>query len=77
MGRLIIQGVTQQTDMEIVGAIEYAEHPQIGSDAGVVAGIRRIGVAITSKLNDALGNADVVIEFSKPEANVTASQAGC
>ena len=70
MGRLIIQGVTQQADMEIVGAIEYAEHPQIGSDAGVVAGIGEIGVAITSELNDALGNADVVIEFSKPEATL-------
>ena len=70
MGRLIIQGVNQQADMEIVGAIEYAEHPQIGSDAGVVAGIGEIGVAITSELNDALGNADVVIEFSKPEATL-------
>lgn len=56
--------------MEIVGAIEYAEHPQIGSDAGVVTGIGEIGVAITSELNDALGNADVVIEFSKPEATL-------
>ena len=72
MGQLIIQGVTQQDDMEIVGAIEYAEHPQIGSDAGVVAGIGEIGVAITSELNDVLGDADVVIEFSKPEATVTA-----
>ena len=70
MGRLIIQGVTQQADMELVGAIEYAEHPQIGSDAGVVAGIGEIGVAITSELSDVLGDADVVIEFSKPEATL-------
>jgi 4-hydroxy-tetrahydrodipicolinate reductase len=70
MGRLIIQGVTQQPDMEIAGAIEYREHPQIGSDAGVVAGIGEIGVAITGNLADVLGSADVVIEFSKPEATV-------
>ena len=70
MGRLIIQGVTQQADMELVGAIEYPEHPQIGSDAGVVAGIGEIGVAITSELSDVLGDADVVIEFSKPEATL-------
>ena len=70
MGRLIIQGVTQQTDMEIVGAIEYPEHPQIGSDAGVVAGIGEIGVAITGALQDVLEEADVVIEFSKPEVTV-------
>ena len=70
MGRLIIQSVDQQEDMELVGAIEYPEHPQIGSDAGVVAGIGEIGVAITGKLAEALDSADVVIEFSKPEATV-------
>ena len=70
MGRLIIQGVAQQTDMEIVGAIEYAEHPHIGSDAGVVAGIGEIGVAITSELDKVLGDTDVVIEFSKPRATL-------
>jgi 4-hydroxy-tetrahydrodipicolinate reductase len=70
MGRLIIQGVSQQADMELVGAIEYPEHPQIGSDAGVVAGIGDIGVPITSELDDVLQNADVVIEFSKPEATL-------
>ncbi len=70
MGRLIIQGVSQQADMELAGAIEYPEHPQIGSDAGVVAGIGDIGVPITGELNDVLQNADVVIEFSKPEATI-------
>ena len=70
MGRLIIQGVLQQTDMELVGAIEYPEHPQIGSDAGVVAGIGEIGVSITSELQEKLQEADVVIEFSKPEATL-------
>ena len=70
MGRLIVQSVAQQDDMELVGAIEYSEHPQIGSDAGVVAGIGEIGVAITGKLEEALESADVVIEFSKPEATV-------
>ncbi len=70
MGRLIIQSVAQQEDMELVGAIEYPEHPQIGSDAGVVAGVGAIGVAITGKLGEALESADVVIEFSKPEATV-------
>ena len=70
MGRLIIRGVSEQADMEIVGAIEFPEHPQIGSDAGVVAGIGEIGIAITGSLEDVLENADVVIEFSKPEATL-------
>ena len=68
MGRCITRCVAQQTDMQLVGAIQYPSHPHIGSDAGVVAGIGDIGVPITGKLGDVLQNADVVIEFSKPEA---------
>ena len=68
MGRCITRGITQQTDMELIGAIQYPSHPQIGSDAGVVAGIGDIGIAITGELDDVLQNADVVIEFSKPKA---------
>ena len=70
MGRLIIRGVSEQADMEIAGAIEFSGHPQIGSDAGVVAGIGEIGVAVTGNLEDVLESADVVIEFSKPEATL-------
>ena len=70
MGRLIIRGVTEQANMEIVGAIEFPEHPPLGSDAGVVAGIGEIGVAVTGALEDVLESADVVIEFSKPEATL-------
>ena len=70
MGRLIIRGVSEQADMEIAGAIEFSGHPQIGSDAGVVAGIGEIGVAVTDNLEDVLESADVVIEFSKPEATL-------
>ena len=70
MGRLIIQGVAQQADMELAGAIEFSEHPQIGNDAGVVAGIGEIGVAVTGELVDVLEIADVVIEFSKPEVTL-------
>ena len=70
MGRCLTQGVAQQVDMELAGAIQYPGHPQIGSDAGVVAGVGEIGVTVTGELADVLESADVVIEFSKPEATL-------
>ena len=70
MGRCITQGIVQQADMKLVGAIQYPGHPQIGSDAGVVAGIGEIGVLVSGELQDVLEITDVVIEFSKPEATV-------
>ena len=70
MGRLITKGVTQQDDMQLVGAIEFAQHPDIGNDVGVVAGINELGVNITSKLSDVIEKGDVIIEFSKPDASL-------
>ena len=70
MGRCLTRGIAQQTDMELVGAIQYPSHPHVGNDAGIVAGIGNIGVTITDELDRVLQNADVVIEFSKPEAAV-------
>ena len=70
MGRCITRGIAQHTDMQLVGAVQYPSHPQIGSDAGVVAGIGVIGVAITGELDDVLHSSDVVIEFSKPNATL-------
>ena len=70
MGRCITQGIAEQADMELVGAIQYPGHPQIGSDAGIVAGIGEIGVPVTGKLADVLESVDVIIEFSEPEATV-------
>ena len=70
MGRCITQSISQQADMKLVGAIQYTGHPQIGHDAGVVAGIGEIGVPVTGELADVLESTDVVIEFSKPEATV-------
>ena len=70
MGRCLTQGITQQPDMQLIGAVQYPSHPQIGNDAGVIAGIGNIGVAVTGKLEDVLQGSDVVIEFSKPNATL-------
>ena len=70
MGRCITRGIAQHPDMQLVGAIQYPSHPQIGSDAGIVAGIADIGVAITGELRNVLHSADVVIDFSKPDASL-------
>lgn len=70
MGRMIIQGVAQQEDMPVVGAIEFAEHPQLGQDAGDLAGVGTIDVPVTADLPAALEAADVVIEFTTPTATI-------
>ena len=70
MGKMIAQGVGTQSDMQLVGAIEYSGHPQIGQDAGEVAGVGTIGVPISNNLSESLDEADVVVEFTAPSASI-------
>jgi 4-hydroxy-tetrahydrodipicolinate reductase len=70
MGKMITQGVVTQSDMQLIGAIEYSGHPQIGQDVGEVAGIGTVGVTIGDNLSEILDEADVVIEFTTPSATI-------
>lgn len=68
MGRMILKVIAETPSTELVAAIERPVSPTLGQDAGVVAGLGPLGVAIRSDLDDALKNADVVIDFTAPSA---------
>ena len=70
MGKLLVQGVTRQADMQLVGAIEFRAHPQIGEDAGEISGVGPLGVPVGGDLSEIVSETDVVIEFTKPEATI-------
>lgn len=58
--------LSKETDaFRLVGAVDYPQHPDLGKDAGCLAGIENIGVPLSAKLE---GKADVVIDFSLPQA---------
>jgi 4-hydroxy-tetrahydrodipicolinate reductase len=67
MGRQIIKGLSQYEDMQIVGAVDVNH---VGSDAGVLAGIPPLGVAVSDNLAQVLEETspDVVIDFTFYEA---------
>lgn len=70
MGKMIIQTIDQTDGIELVGAVEYSEHPDIGKDAGVIAGVEELDIEISDALSDLIDKADVVIEFTTPEATL-------
>jgi 4-hydroxy-tetrahydrodipicolinate reductase len=65
MGQRLVALAIQDRELEVVAALEAAQHPRLGEDAGVVAGVGAIGVPLTSLLEQ---EADVVIDFSMPQA---------
>lgn len=65
MGRRLVALGSADEGLSVVAALESAGHPQLGQDAGVVAGAGQLGVPLSSTLDV---QADVVIDFSLPEA---------
>lgn len=70
MGRMIVAGLNRQSDMTLAGAVDAPGAPVVGSDAGELAGIGTLGVAVTDSLETVIERGDVVIEFTSPEATL-------
>jgi 4-hydroxy-tetrahydrodipicolinate reductase len=65
MGKRVIALAVEAGQFKIVTAIERSTHPDIGTDAGTLAGTKSINVPIS---NSCPSTADVMIDFSMPEA---------
>ncbi len=63
MGKRLIDLGSQDDFFRIVAAVESADHPDLGSDAGLAAGIGKLGVVFS---NEFPAEVDVVIDFSHP-----------
>jgi len=70
MGKSLVQAVHDTQGLELTVATEYPESSLIGADAGEVAGIGKLDVAISADLAQAADQFDVVIDFSRPPATM-------
>jgi 4-hydroxy-tetrahydrodipicolinate reductase len=70
MGTRIVACLHGDTELRLAAAVEAPGHASLGHDAGEVAGIGRLGVAITDDLAAALKPERILIEFSVPEASL-------
>ncbi len=64
MGKLVVKNAVDE-GLEVIQAFDVT---RVGDDAGEVAGIGRIGVQISSSVEEL--SSDVVIDFSVPQATV-------
>jgi 4-hydroxy-tetrahydrodipicolinate reductase len=67
MGQRVTALAAKDPRFTIVAALESADHPMLGKDAGLIAGVGEIGVPL-----GVVGEstADVVIDFSVPDAAI-------
>jgi len=68
MGRMLIQTIAETDGCVLCGASERAGSDAIGRDAGAIAGLPALGVAIVDDPRVAIDAAEAVIDFTAPEA---------
>ncbi|WP_337288025.1 4-hydroxy-tetrahydrodipicolinate reductase [Candidatus Methylomirabilis sp.] len=71
MGGRIIAMIQAADDFTLAGAVERPGNPRIGQDAGEVAGIGKIGIPLVGDLGTVMGEGQVVIDFTAPQATMT------
>jgi len=70
MGRVLIQAVTETDGFELGAALARPGSSMLGIDAGDMAGVGKLGVAITEDLKASASDFDVLIDFTRPEATL-------
>ncbi|MBN9258614.1 MULTISPECIES: 4-hydroxy-tetrahydrodipicolinate reductase [unclassified Mesorhizobium] len=70
MGQTLIRAIATIAGARVVGAVERAGSPDIGKDAGTLAGVGEIGVPITDDPLPVFARADGVLDFTTPAASI-------
>jgi 4-hydroxy-tetrahydrodipicolinate reductase len=71
MGQRIIANAVSSLAFKVVGAVEHANHPQLGQDIGLAVGLgNMLNVPISDNLDKIIKSGDVVIEFTNPETTL-------
>ncbi|MFX3658211.1 MAG: 4-hydroxy-tetrahydrodipicolinate reductase [bacterium] len=70
MGRTLIQAIHEADDLTLGAAFERPGSSLLGADAGELAGVGRLGVAVGDDPAAAALRFDTIIDFTIPEATV-------
>lgn len=70
MGRSLVQAVNETEGLTLGAATERAGSPLVGRDAGELAGIEALGVAVVDDLASVTDAFDVLIDFTAPAATL-------
>ena len=69
MGKMLIETTLAAEDAQLVGALDRAGNPALGNDASAYLGTAS-GVTITDQLAVGLGQAEYLIDFTRPEGTL-------
>ncbi|MBA3696122.1 MAG: 4-hydroxy-tetrahydrodipicolinate reductase [Methylotenera sp.] len=69
MGHALLESVFADAELVLHSAVDRSENPHLGRDAGELHG-KVSGVKVTADIDEALKGADVLVDFTRPEASM-------
>jgi 4-hydroxy-tetrahydrodipicolinate reductase len=73
MGRRLVALASADPQLRVVAAVDSPTHPELGKDAGMLAGVKELGLPLVGSLGTL--KPDVVVDFSVPAAAEAATAA--
>ena len=70
MGKTNIQAIEATEGMQLGAATVLPDSSLIGADAGELAGVGKLGVALSGSLKDVIDDFDVLIDFTSPQSTL-------
>jgi 4-hydroxy-tetrahydrodipicolinate reductase len=74
MGRALVQAIDAAEELTLGAGFEHASSPALGQDAGELAAVGNLGVAVSSDPIAEIDSFDVVIDFTTPAATLDLAQ---
>ncbi len=71
MGKLLLQAVIEEDDMELAGAVERKDHPLLNRDVGELTGSAKCRILLNGDLKKVISSGDILVEFSTPQATLS------
>ena len=70
MGRTLIRALHETNGVTLAGALEAKGHPDLGKDAGVLAGLAPANIKLGDDALPLIAEAEAVIDFTSPKTSV-------
>ena len=74
MGRMLVAETLASEEAILVGGTEHSESGFLGHDIATLAGLDKVGIVVGSDTDDLFSAADVVIDFTLPQATISHAQ---
>lgn len=70
MGGALLSAILQSKSVHLTAAIDRADSPVLGKDAGDLIGADHTGIKVTKNLSTVVDHFDVLIDFTRPEVTL-------